>query len=420
MSREADPPRRPRRPEPDSYQPEPEPEPSTWTPAPRPAARPAARRENPYAAPTTPAGESSWLERLMYGKVSPAILSTFCRQFASYLDAGVDVKKAIGNLQDQFARTALGPPLGRLGQSLRRGDGFAESFAREPSTFDPLFLAMMRAAEARGGVPEILRRLSTQYEARRRLMRQAKTALIFPLAVLAIAGGVVVLLVYFVLPVLVNILEDMTRKGGGTESLPGPTRLLVGMTHFATSIGWWAVPLGVVAALFGLKFAYKTPAGRSAIDEACLHIPVLGPLLRKIDTARLARTLGSLLEGGVDVGHSLALTTDVMRMAPYQRALRGARTLVKEGSELAEALDASGRFGTDVISTIETGEESGQLPETLEHLAEDYEEQVSHMVKNLGSLIQPFLTIALGGFVAFIVIAFMMAYVSVISGLAGG
>ena len=295
----------------------------------------------------------------------------------------------------------------------------AEAMAREPRTFDPFFLAMMRAAEARGAVPEILRRLSKQYEARRRLLRQAKTALIYPIAVLLIATAVVILIVYFVLPFLVGMLEDMSRKGGGTDSLPAPTRLLVTLTHFATSVGWWVVPISVVGTLFGLRFAYRTPAGKGAIDEACLYVPVLGALLRKIDTARMARTLGSLLEGGIDVVTSLTLTTDVLRLTPYRRALQGARMMVKEGAELAEALDASGRFAPDVIGSVETGEDSGRLPESLEHLADDYEEQVSHMVKNLGSLIQPFLTILLGGFVAFIVVAFIMAYASLISGLAG-
>ncbi len=428
MSSNPDPPRRPRRPNrPDEGVPSSQDEPSTWKPAPRPVARkPKGGASKPggsnaWEAPTAQAAEApNWWERWMFGSVSPGQLSAFCRQFASYLDAGVDLKRAVSNLQDQYSRTALGPALGRLGQAIRRGDGLAEAMARDPRTFDPLFLAMMRAAEARGGVPEILRRLSVQYESKRRLLRQAKSALIYPISVLAIAGGVTVLIVYFVLPGLISLLEDGLRgRGGGAESLPGPTRLLIGMTNFATTVGWWAVPLAVAATVFGLRFAYRTPPGRAAIDEACLHVPVLGLLLRKIDTARLARTLGSLLEGGVDIGQSLELTTDVLRLAPFRRALRGARSMVREGADLAEALNVTGRFPNDVIASVESGEESGRLPESLDHLADDYEEQVTHMVKNLGSLIQPILTIVLGGFVLFIAVAFLMAYASLLTGLAG-
>ena len=388
--------------------------PNAWRPNPKKAAGSTVPRRR-ESTPVT--GEGTWAERILFGRVSSGQLATFCRQFGSYMEAGVDLRKALTNLQTQFAGKALGPILGRVMASLRRGDGLAEAMAREPSAFDSLFVAMMRAAEARGGAPETLRRLANHYEARRRMLRQAQTAMIYPIAVLTIAGGVCILLVYFVLPFLVDLLLDMTRGKG--MDLPLPTRLLIGMTRFAQKFGWWAAPLAAVGGVVGLRVAYKTPGGKVAIDEACLHVPVLGALLRKIDTARFARTLGALLEGGVDVGTSLDLTTDVLRLAPFRRALRGARTLVKEGTELGSALESSGRFPPDVIHAVETGEQTGQLPEGLDRVADDYEEQVSHMVRNLGSLIQPILTIALGGFILFIAVAFMMAYVSVISSLAG-
>ena len=424
MPRDAEPPRRPRPPEPEGFGLEPEPEPTTWRPAPQarprpnPKADPGAGRPRADREPLPVAGGPTWAERVFFGSVGSGQLAVFCRQFGSYLEAGVDLKKTLASLQDQFARTALGPVLGRLGQAIRRGDALSEAMAREPSAFDSLFLAMIRAAEARGGVPEVLRRLADHYEARRRLLRQAKAALIYPVAVLVVAGGVVLLLVYGILPMLIGILEDMTKGKGGVD-LPLPTRLLIGMTHFARAVGWWAAPLAAVGAAVGLRMAYKTPGGKAAVDEACLYVPVLGKLLRKLETARFSRTLASLLDGGVDLGTSLALTADVLRLAPYRRALEGSRAMVAQGGELADALRTSGRFGPDVIATVEAGEETGRLPESLDHLADDYEEQVTYMVKNLGSLIQPFLTVALGGFVLFIALAFIMAYVSLISGLAG-
>ena len=419
MPRDAEPPRLP---EPDGLGPEP----TTWRPAParsqpKPKSkadpRPAAGAPRAAREPIPVDGGPGWAERIVFGAVGSGQLAVFCRQFGSYLDAGVDLNKTLASLQTQFARTALGPVLGRVGLAIRRGDTLSEAMAREPSAFDSLFLAMMRAAEARGGVPEILRRLADHYEARRRLLRQAKAALIYPIAVLVVAGGVMALLVYGILPMLVSILEDMTK--GKAVALPLPTRLLIGLTRAATAFGWWAAPLAAVGAAVGLRMAYKTPGGRAALDEASLYVPVLGKLLRKIDTARLTRTLASLLDGGVGLGDSLALTTDVLRLAPYRRALEGTRSIVKEGGELADALRASGRFGPDVIAAVETGEQTGRLPETLDHLADDYEEQVTYMVKNLGSLIQPILTVVLGGFVLFIALAFIMAYVSLISGMAG-
>ena len=247
-------------------------------------------------------------------------------------------------------------------------------------------------------------------------MSQARSAMIYPIAVLTIAGAVAAFLTFFVLPGLVSILEDM----GKSKPLPLPTRLLIGLTHLATSYGWWVIPLLVVGAIAGLRVAYRTPAGKGAIDEAALYVPVLGMLLRKVDTTRFARTLSSLLEGGIKVDRSLAMTADVMRLTPFERAVLGSRAMVKEGSELGEALKASGRFPVDVLAAVDSGEATGTLPETLDRVADEYEEQVTATVKNLGVLIQPFLFLAIGGFVLFIAIAFFAAYASVLMDLAGG
>jgi len=361
-------------------------------------------------------GGPNWAERVFFGSVGSKHLATFCRQFGSYLDAGVDPRKALLTLEGQFARTALGPVIGRLVLAVRKGETLSDAMAKEPQAFDSLFLSLMRVAEARGGVPETLRRLANQYEARTRLVRQARTAMIYPIAVLLIAGGVAVLLTFFVLPVLVAILEDM----GKHKALPLPTRMLIGLTHFLSAYGWWGIPLALIGTVAGLRVAYRAPAGKAALDEAVLYVPVLGMLLRKVDTTRFARTLASLLDGGVDVGRSLSMTADVMRLTPFRRAVEGTRSMVKEGSELGEALRVSGRFPPDVLAAVDAGEATGKLPETLDRVADDYEEQVASIVKNLGVLIQPVLVVVMGGFVLFIALAFVMAYVSVIMDLAGG
>jgi type IV pilus assembly protein PilC len=276
---------------------------------------------------------------------------------------------------------------------------------------------MVRVAEARGGVPETLRQLADHYEARQRLFRQARSAMIYPVIVLTLAGGVIALLTIFVLPMLVAILADMTR---GAVDLPWPTRALIAFSDCVQAIGWWLIPLVVVGGVFGLIWTYRTPVGKAALDEVVLHVPVFGLLLRKIDTTRFARTLSALLDAGVDFDSSLKLTADVMHLAPFRRAVRGTRQAVMEGTELSEALRDSRRFSVDVVEIVATGEETGKLPETLDRLADDYEEQVAHMVRNLGQLVQPLITLGLGGIVFFVVLAFIMAYVSALTSLAGG
>ncbi|HWE35431.1 MAG TPA: type II secretion system F family protein [Isosphaeraceae bacterium] len=433
MSRDAGEPLPPRRPRPDDRPAQPAPEidpyadiedadtepPSTFRAKPGPQATAPKRKKRDPDRPLPVSGGPTRLERLLFGTVSTGHLTIFCRQFGQYLNAGVDLIRSLNSLQEQFARTALGPALQRVALAVRRGDELSEAMAREPQAFDPFFLSMFRVAEARGGIPETLRGLADHYEARQRLVRQARSAMIYPVAVLSVALGVCAVLAYFVLPFLVSILEDMVQGKGGTDSLPGPTRLLVDVTHFMTRLGWWLVPALLVGGTFVLLRAYRTPAGKAAIDEVGLHVPVLGKLLQKIDTTRFARTLSALMEAGVDLNRSLKLTGDVLRLAPFRRAIEGARAAAAEGVELSESLRASRRFGPDVIAIVESGEETGKLPESLHHLADDYEEQVTYMVKNLGQLVQPIITLGLGGLVGFIAVAFIMAYLSVLSSLGG-
>ena len=378
------------------------------------AERPRARRSSEDHSSKTPGGPG-FFERVVFGRIGSAQLAMFCRQSATYLKSGVDLVKALDSLRKQFAGTAFAGVIDRMSASIRGGDSLTEAMAREPQAFDTFFLSMMRVAEARGGEPETLRRLAQHYESKQQLIRQARSALIYPVSVITIALGVMWLLTAFVLPKLLALVEDTLR---GKGELPAPTRLLIALTNFVQKFGWWAGPIALVLVVFGLIQFHKTPAGKAVLDRLLLRIPVLGKLLRQIDTARFAGTMAPLLDAGVAFDDSLKLTSEVLRMQPIRAAVAGARDVVKQGGELSAALDDSRQFFPDVIATIQTGEETGRLPESLEKLAENYEEQVEYAVQNLGSLIKPLLMLIIGGFVFFIAIAFFMAYASMISGLA--
>jgi type II secretory pathway component PulF len=274
----------------------------------------------------------------------------------------------------------------------------------------------MRVAEARGGVPETLKSLARHYEARQSLIRQARSAAIYPIAVLVVASGVVAFITIWLLPKFIALLNDIK----GRTALPLPSRALMAFSSFVSASGWWMIPLAMAGLPYLALQVYKTPAGKRAMDELALYVPVLGKLLQKIDTARFAQTLSVLLGSGVDVGASLDLTASVMRLDPYRRAVQGAKLKVLHGEELSQTLAESRRFGPDVIAIVGTGEETGQLPESLERLAGDYEEQVSYMVKNMGQLVQPLLMIILGAIVLFIILAVLLPYISLITSLSGG
>lgn len=379
-----------------------------------PAPRPRARRDRE---PIPATGGPKLVERILFGRVSSSHLASFCRQFAAYSDAGVDLIKSLQSLRAQFARTALAPILGRLIDGVRQGDALSDAMAEEPEAFDRLFLGMMRVAEARGGIPETMRMLADQYDARVRLIRAARSAMIYPIIVLIIAAGVVSLMTVWLLPMFASLLADLARGTGGEASLPLPSRVLMGISKFVQGAGWWLIPTVAVAAFVGPILLYRNRAGKAAMDEMGLYTPVLGRFLRLIETARFSRTMSTLLDAGVDMNASLDLTGDVLRLAPYHRAVEGAKGEVLHGAELSEALGSSGRFATDVIAVVESGEETGRLPESLAKLADDYEERVEYMVKNLGSLVQPLIMVLLGAVVFFIILAVILPYISALTSL---
>jgi type II secretory pathway component PulF len=357
-------------------------------------------------------GPKLW-ERILFGKVSSGQLAQLCRQFASYLNAGVDYWRTFSSLETQFAGSALGPAVGRMRQAVKAGYTLEEAMAKEPQIFSPMFLSMIRVAEARGGVPETLRLMGEHYEARQRLIRQARSALIYPIIVLILAGGAVALITIVVLPLFADLLRDISKGG-----LPWASRALLWFSGFVRLFGWWLLPLITIGVPLLLLRLYRTSTGKAVMDRLILITPVFGSLCRKLDTSRFARTLATLLDAGVDVGSSIELTSGVLAMTPIQQAVRDARDDVMQGRELSRALAGSRQFGPDVIAVLQSGEETGKVPESLNHLADDYEEQVQYMVKNMGTLIQPLLTLLLGGIVLFIILAVFLPYIQALTSLA--
>ena len=213
-----------------------------------------------------PAGGPSWWERILLGRVSTGQLAQFCRQFAAYLAAGVDFSKSLSSLERQFSGTALGPILGRIHLAIRRGSTLEEAMAREPQAFGPMFLSMIKVAEARGGVPETLKMLAKHYEARQRLIRTARSAMIYPVIVITVASLVVALITIFLLPQFAKTLKDIA----GTKNLPLPSEILMSISAFVQFIGWWLIPLAMISSPFVLIYIYKTPAGKAIMDRIVL------------------------------------------------------------------------------------------------------------------------------------------------------
>ncbi len=379
-------------------------------------ARPGGGSDPLDAKPIRPVDGPKLFERILFGRVSTGQLAQFSRQFASYLNAGVDILRSLASLERQFSGTALGPVLRRMGDAIRRGETLEEAMVRETSTFSPMYLSMIRVAEARGGVPETLKMLARNLEARQRLIRQARSAMIYPTIVLLMAGLVGIGISIFILPLFAETLKEISGK----LTLPLASRALLSFSDFVRFAGWWLMPLLLFSTPFLLIRAYRTSAGKAMLDRLVLMMPVFGLLCRKLDTSRFARTMSALLDAGLDFPSTIDLTANVVVMTPIKNAVRSAKDRVMAGRELSETLDRTGQFSPDVIAVIATGEETGKLPETLEHLADEYDEQIAAMVKNLGHLLQPVVTFVLGAIVLFVILAVLMPIIQLISSLANG
>jgi type IV pilus assembly protein PilC len=287
--------------------------------------------------------------------------------------------------------------------------------SREPAAFEHYFLSMMRVGEVRGSVPETLRLLSIEYESRQRMVRQTKSALIYPAFVILVSVTVSALLTILVLPPLVDIMRGVIKER--KVDLPGPTRLLIHISDFIAAGGWWGIPLTIVGTVLLLAGAYRLERGKALLDEVLMRLPVVGQLLWKIDTTRFCRTLSNLLEAGVDIGSSLELTADTLHLIPMRRAVLRARDSIIQGESLSASIELTNRFPPDITALINSGEETGRLPEMMLMVADQYEEQVEFIVKNLGNLLQPIVTIVVGGVVFFVAVGFFMGYAAVLSNL---
>ncbi len=364
-------------------------------------------------------GGPSLIERILYGKVGTKQLALFYRQMSQYLLAGLDLPMALKGAQKQFRHKALGPVIARMQDGVQSGRSMTEVFQREPQAFDRLAVNMIRAADSRGAVPEILVELAEIQEFRARTVKNIASASIYPIMVLSIATLCLLIIAVFVGPLFNGVIGDLIPPNK-RDSLILPTRMLFALNQALMVLGPLMPIFVIFGTVLGIWLGYKTEAGRTILDELYWYVPIFGKIQKYIDLSRMGRMLGALLEAGVATPQALALTAGVVRLKPFERALLKAEAATKDGDEIAPVFADSGRFPYEVIGLIETGETTGKLPYSLQRIGTDYEEQATMMIKNLSTLIQPIVTIILGLVVGFIAIAFVGLIAGLYSGLATG
>jgi type IV pilus assembly protein PilC len=339
-------------------------------------------------------------------------LMIFTRQLATLIDAGLPLLRGLTVLSKQEPDLVLKRTILSIADSVQAGGTFSEALTGHPKIFNKLYVNMVKAGELGGVLEIVLLRLAEFQEKAQKIKNKVVAAMFYPAIVLLIAIVIMGFLLVFIVPKFEQIFADML---GGKE-LPGLTQFVIGASNLVKD-NW----LLIIAGIFGFGVAYKfaagTPKGSAVIDAFLLRSPIFGDLTRKSSISRFSRTLGTLVTSGVPILQALNITRDTAGNAVVAGAITKVHDAVREGESIIQPLEASGVFPPMVISMIDVGEETGQLPEMLLKVADVYDDEVDNAVTGLTSLLEPVMIVFLAVVVGTIVIALFLPLISIITGM---
>jgi type IV pilus assembly protein PilC len=345
------------------------------------------------------------------GGVNAKELAVFTRQFSVMIDAGLPLVQCLEILAGQQENKSFQKVLTGTRASVEGGLTLSAAMRQYDKVFDALYVNLVEAGETGGILDTILQRLSAYIEKNVKLKRAVKSALVYPVAVISVAVGVITLLLWKVVPIFATLFAGLG------VTLPLPTRIVIGMSNFVGSIFGFLVVIFFVGAAIGLKVWYGTSTGRMAIDRMLLKLPLVGMLLRKIAVARFTRTLGTLISSGVPILEGLDITARTAGNAVIEKALMEVRKALEGGRNLADPLKDSNVFPGMVTQMIGVGEQTGAMDAMLQKIADFYEDEVDAAVKDLLAAMEPAMIVFLGLIVGGIVISMYLPLFSLIGQL---
>ena len=341
------------------------------------------------------------------GGVKPKVLTTFTRQLATLVDAGLPLLRGLRVLEKQERNANLKGILGQLSTSIEGGSTFSEALAQHPKVFNRLFVNMVKAGELGGVLEVVLKRLAEFSEKAQKIKGKVKAALFYPVAVLIVAVGIMILLMCFVVPKFKDVFSGMGFK------LPWFTTFVMNTSDFIRyHILWTMGGLAVFVVLFQLFI--RTKFGRLFWDKTKLKLPPTGPVVTKVSISRFTRTLGTLVSSGVPILQALTIVKETAGNVIIANAVAQVHESVKEGETITAPLEASGAFPPMVVSMVDVGEQTGALPEMLLKIADNYDEEVDNAVAAMTSLLEPIMIVFLALIVGSIVIAMFLPLIYMI------
>lgn len=348
------------------------------------------------------------------GKVKSKVLSTFTRQLATLIDAGLPLLRGLNVLSKAEKNVVLKRTLAQLSEAVEGGSTFSEAMAQHPKIFNKLYVNMVRAGEAGGVLDVTLNRLADFQEKAQKIKGKVTTAMVYPSVVMFAAVAILSFLMVVIVPKFKEIFTELLEG----KPLPALTQFVMGVSNLVKNQFLLVFIVGVCLVI-GLKMIAKTAKGRYLLDVLKINAPIVGPLIRKVGIARFTRTLGTLIASGVPILQALNIVRETSGNAVLANAVSLVHDSVKEGEKISQPLEASKVFPPMVVSMVDVGEETGALPDMLMKIADVYDEEVDNAVVAMTSLLEPIMIIFLAVIVGTIVIALFMPLISIIGSLSG-
>lgn len=349
------------------------------------------------------------------GKVPAKILTIFTRQLSTLISAGLPLLRSLRTLGKQEKNPNLKKIMSGLAESVEGGTTFSEALSQHPKAFNKLYVNMVKAGELGGVLEIVLTRLAEFAEKSQRIKGKVTSAMVYPLVVLTIAVGIVTFLMLFIVPKFEAIFKDML----GGRPLPFITQAVMDLSRFIQG-NFILITVAITVFVFVLRFSMKLPGVASTLDTYILKIPLFGDMLTKTSVARFSRTLGTLVSSGVPILQALQITRDTAGNLRVSGAVESIHDNVKEGESMVSPMEASGIFPPMVVSMVQVGEETGQLPDMLTKVADVFEEEVDNSVAGLTSMLEPIMIVVLALVVGTIVVALFLPLITIIQDLTGG
>jgi len=376
------------------------------------AGKPAARQQSNVKAAQAMAKQKALEKKAKTYKLDLGELAIFTNQLASLLTAGLPLVSVLEALQDQTEDQVFRIVIRDVRNDISSGTSFSSAIRKFPNSFNTLFVSMVEAGEASGGLAEILMKVAGYFESTVKLTKKVKSAMTYPIAVIGLAVGLVNVLLIFVIPVFAAMFADFGAK------LPAPTQMLIDLSNFLKA-WWWALGSGAYAIYYFTSKYVKTPGGRRQKDLLLVRAPIFGNLIHKIALSRFCRTYATLIRSGVPILRTLEIVSSASGKVQVEDACAEIARHVSQGGQVSEVLAANSFFPPMMKHMVKAGESTGNVDGMMNKIADFYDTECDATVSALTSLIEPMLIVFLGVVVGGIVMA-MFLPIFQLGAVAGG